>query len=60
MGLLLTVVCDCVEVRSGSPEEGREDGLVLNVNSPDLSSDRGLPVMVWIHGGGWVPGSTIF
>ena len=59
VGLLLSVAsvvcraaCDCVEVRSGSPKEGREDGLVLNVNTPDLSSHRGLPVMVWIHGGG--------
>ena len=30
---------------------------MLNVNSPDLSSGRGLPVMVWIHGGGYVAGS---
>ena len=32
---------------------GEEDGLVLNVSSPDLRPDRRLPVMVWIHGGGW-------
>ena len=49
--------CQCVEVRPGSPQEGREDGLVLNVNSPDLRSEAGLPVMVWIHGGGFVAGS---
>ena len=37
--------------RSGKPV-GDEDGLVVNVSSPDLSPDRKLPVMVWIHGGG--------
>ena len=30
---------------------------MLNVNSPDLRSEAGLPVMVWIHGGGFVAGS---
>jgi len=29
----------------------------LNVNSPDLNQERKLPVMVWIHGGGYVSGS---
>ena len=40
--------------RAGMPQEGREDGLILNVNSPDLNPERKLPVMVWIHGGGYV------
>lgn len=43
--------------RAGSPREGREDGLVLNVYSPHLYPDQPLPVMVWIHGGGFVSGS---
>jgi len=43
--------------RPGSPQEGREDGLVVNVSSPHLSPVRRLPVMVWIHGGGFVAGS---
>ena len=30
---------------------------MLNVNSPDLRSEAGLPVMVWIHGGGFTLGS---
>ena len=30
---------------------------MLNVSSPDLSPERKLPVMVWIHGGGFVAGS---
>jgi len=43
--------------RAGNPEEGKEDGLILNVSSPDLNPSRKLPVMVWIHGGGFVSGS---
>lgn len=43
--------------RAGNPQEGKEDGLVLNVSSPDLNPSRKLPVMVWIHGGGFVSGS---
>ena len=39
--------------REGNPQEGKEDGLVVNVNSPDLSLDKKMPVMVWIHGGGF-------
>ena len=36
---------------------GREDCLQLNVYSPDLNPDSPLPVMVFIHGGGFVQGS---
>ena len=39
--------------RSGAPQEGKEDGLVVNVTSPDLTPNKKLPVMVWIHGGGF-------
>jgi len=42
--------------QSGSPRVGKEDALVLNIFSPNL---RGrLPVMVFIHGGGFVSGSS--
>lgn len=34
-----------------------EDCLALNVWRPD-TTDRGLPVMVWIHGGGFVTGAS--
>jgi para-nitrobenzyl esterase len=34
-----------------------EDCLTLNVWSPDLSPAAGLPVMVWIHGGGYSQGT---
>lgn len=34
-----------------------EDCLTLNVWTPVPNSDAGLPVMVWIHGGGFVSGA---
>jgi len=34
-----------------------EDCLMLNVWTPDVSPDAGLPVMVWIHGGGYSQGT---
>jgi len=35
-----------------------EDCLVLNVYTPDASSRRKRPVMVWLHGGGYAIGSS--
>lgn len=37
--------------------EMSEDCLTLNVWTPDTRKESGLPVMVWIHGGGYVQGS---
>ena len=37
---------------------GREDCLNLNVYSPDMKPEHPLPVMVWIHGGGFVTGEA--
>jgi para-nitrobenzyl esterase len=46
--------------RVASAETARpssEDCLTLNVWTPASSSDDGLPVMVWFHGGGFAAGS---
>ncbi|CAB3382986.1 Hypothetical predicted protein [Cloeon dipterum] len=37
---------------------GSEDCLFLNVYTPQINSKGPLPVMVWIHGGGMVEGSS--
>lgn len=34
-----------------------EDCLTLNIWTPSINEDVGLPVMVWIHGGGYLVGS---
>ncbi|XP_053690007.1 esterase E4-like [Sabethes cyaneus] len=64
-----TEVVDCLVDRSmcmqpivGSWIIGKENGLYLNVFTPALPGDGSardlkLPVMVWIHGGGWITGS---
>lgn len=44
--------------QSGAPEPMTEDCLTLNIWAPDaVSEEAGLPVMVWIHGGGFRAGS---
>jgi len=41
--------------RVGNPIEGKEDALVLNVYAPEQALS--MPVMVWVHGGGYMSGS---
>ncbi len=40
------------------PANNNEDCLFLNVYTPNLDPDAGLPVIVWIHGGGNLDGET--
>ena len=40
------------------PANNNEDCLYLNVFTPNLDPSAGLPVIVWIHGGGNVDGET--
>lgn len=44
-------------VLNAEPSVG-EDCLVLNVWTPRLVGEAGLPVLVWLHGGGWSTGSA--
>jgi cholinesterase len=37
---------------------GKEDAAILNVYTPYVKPNKPLPVMFWIHGGGWNSGSA--
>jgi para-nitrobenzyl esterase len=43
--------------QQSSPPDATDDWLTLNVWSPDLGAS-GLPVMVWVHGGAYLHGSS--
>lgn len=40
-----------------APQPKNEDCLYLNIWAPEKAANEKLPVMVWIHGGGWTRGS---
>jgi len=41
------------------PQDSSEDALTLHVYTPDRDEVAGLPVLVWIHGGGFTHGSSV-
>ncbi|CAD7014810.1 unnamed protein product [Ceratitis capitata] len=52
---------ECVQknyILPGSKVEGVEDCLYLNVYVPKPRTQKSLPVMVYIHGGGWFSGTA--
>ena len=51
-------VCPHVVPTIGVPT-GSEDCLFVNVHAPDPPPEEPLPVMVWIHGGGYTVGDSL-
>lgn len=47
----------CKAVGGGDPGQFSEDCLYLNIWTPTRRDDKPLPVMVWLHGGGYTIGA---
>lgn len=47
----------CMRAFINYKDGGREDAAVVNVYTPYTNPQKPMPVLVWIHGGGWNAGS---
>ncbi len=48
----------CLQAKNDLAKTSSEDCLYLNVHVPDDAGNEKLPVMVWLHGGGFLGGSA--
>lgn len=58
--LMLLLVCNVATAQKWTPDiryiENGHPRHVLDIYAPETPSESGLPVMFWIHGGGWQAG----
>jgi carboxylesterase type B len=53
-----TLIQCSIGVVENAPRMSGTECLNLNITVPDIKSDKALPVMVFIHGGGFIMGAN--